>query len=355
MRTLNHNINHFVGFPYGPVPSSGVPSTLFVDLLNDQTVAGNKTITGQTSLIRPAQSGVAEVVLVAGVADAANGFLALRNWTGVNGWFSPELNLSSNNSSLPAGVLTFTTNPGADIGASPIADFRYAIGSGQAATRPLKTERSYGTIVQQLNAYGDITATIIARAGVAEELARWTVSDNTGSYARIGNGTAVDGLFSPEIGGYLASTSISALTRFSTELAVDAASSSAAMVFQTRVGPVTSPVAVANRTPFAWMNGPNVQMLLTPAGNLQILTANAGLQLKAGTRARRVTLSGGTVTIADASVTANTICLSLARTVKSGTLGQIDIAFTAGVGYTITSTSGTEASTFDLVLAELIP
>lgn len=199
------------------------------------------------------------------------------------------------------------------------------------------------------------TVRVPAQTGAAEELARWTVSDNDASYARIINGVAADNLFFPEIGGYVTSTSISALTRFSCELAVDAATTAGAMAFQSRIGSAASPTALVNRTPFVWLNGPNVQMALTAAGNLQIWTANAGLHLKAGTRCRQVTLSGGTVTIADAAVTANTRCLSLVRTAKSGTLGHVDIAFTAGVGYTVTSTSGTETSTFDLVLAELIP
>lgn len=35
----------FTAYPYGPRPASGVASTLFVDLLNAQTVAGLKTFT----------------------------------------------------------------------------------------------------------------------------------------------------------------------------------------------------------------------------------------------------------------------------------------------------------------------
>lgn len=231
--TLLPTPGYFVGVPtylYGPVPSPGVPSTLYVDLLNTQTAGGDKTWTGLQTVRRPAQ------------------------------------------------------------------------------------------------------------VGVAEECQRWTANDNTGSFARIINGVASDNLFFPEIGGYVTSTSISALTRFSCELAVDAASSSAAMIFQTRVGPIASPVAVVNRTPFSWFNGPNAQMALTPTNDLALQVAGGGFRVKEGSNAKQgvATLVAGTVTVANTSIT-TTSRIQLTGQDNNATGALRVSARVVGTSFTITS------------------
>jgi hypothetical protein len=69
-------------------------------------------------------------------------------------------------------------------------------------------------------------------------------------------------------------------------------------------------------------------------------------------RMGQVALSGGTATVSNTSVTANTrIFLSHANT--SGTLGHLYIsARVAGTSFTITSSSGTDTSTVNWLLIE---
>jgi hypothetical protein len=62
-------------------------------------------------------------------------------------------------------------------------------------------------------------------------------------------------------------------------------------------------------------------------------------------------LVAGTVTVSNTSVTANTM-FSWNRVVSGGTLGDITITRSAGVGYTITSSSASETSTIDVMLIE---
>jgi hypothetical protein len=88
--------------------------------------------------------------------------------------------------------------------------------------------------------------------------------------------------------------------------------------------------------------------------DLSITRLGKGLRVKAGTNGRinmGNVLVAGTVTVANTSVTANTM-ISWNRVVSGGTLGQITITRSAGVGYTITSSSATETSTIDVMLTE---
>lgn len=177
-----------------------------------------------------------------------------------------------------------------------------------------------------------------AQAGVAEECQRWTVADNATSYARIGNSLTADNLFFPEIGGVLASTSTSAATRISSQLAVDAANAAAAMIFQSRTGTAASPTALANRTPFAWLNGPTIQALLLPTSDLALQVAGAGLRVKEGANAKQgvATLIAGTVTVANTSVTANSRILLTGQ--DNNATGALRVsARVAGTSFTITS------------------
>lgn len=58
------------------------------------------------------------------------------------------------------------------------------------------------------------------------------------------------------------------------------------------------------------------------------------------------TLAAGTVTVSDASITASSR-IRYWRTTAGGTLGILSLALSAGTGFTITSTSGTDTSTVD--------
>lgn len=78
-----------------------------------------------------------------------------------------------------------------------------------------------------------------------------------------------------------------------------------------------------------------------------------GLYVKAGSTSRLhdAVLVAGSVVVANASVTANTRIL-LTRQTLGGTPGHLSYSISAGVGYTITSSSGTETSTVTVMLVE---
>lgn len=91
-------------------------------------------------------------------------------------------------------------------------------------------------------------------------------------------------------------------------------------------------------------------------GNVLISTIGKGLQVKTGSNAKigQAVLSGGTIVVSNTSVTANSrIFLTVAA--AGGTQGFLRTTKSAGVSFTITSTSGTETSTVDWMIVESIP
>lgn len=102
---------------------------------------------------------------------------------------------------------------------------------------------------------------------------------------------------------------------------------------------------------------------LTSGGNfninnakLRLETIGKGLEVKTGTngRAGTATLVGGTVTVANTSITANTLVLMTVKT-RGGTTGTLGYTLNAGTSFVITSSSGTDTSTVGWFLVELIP
>lgn len=91
---------------------------------------------------------------------------------------------------------------------------------------------------------------------------------------------------------------------------------------------------------------------------LRLGTPGAGLAVKGGTNARigTATLAGGTVTVANTSVTANTqVILTPQGNGASGTPGSLRVsAKTAGTGFTVTSSSASDTQPFVYFLVELI-
>lgn len=79
--------------------------------------------------------------------------------------------------------------------------------------------------------------------------------------------------------------------------------------------------------------------------DLAIKTAGKGLQVKEGSNAKQgvSTLSGGSVVVANTSITANSRIM-VSRQNVSGTPGHLSVSRSTGVSFTITSTSGTDAS-----------
>lgn len=91
------------------------------------------------------------------------------------------------------------------------------------------------------------------------------------------------------------------------------------------------------------------------AANLISNTAGKGLQLKSGTGARggNAVLVGGTVTVTNTTVTANTLVL-LTRKTSGGTIGTaITYTVSAGASFTINSDNILDTSTFTFMLVEL--
>lgn len=108
----------------------------------------------------------------------------------------------------------------------------------------------------------------------------------------------------------------------------------------------------------------NSYMALTSSGNLnvsnaqiQATTVGKGLQIKTGTNSKAgvATLVGGTVTVANTSVTANSIIMLTCLT-PGGTPGFLRVsAVSAGTSFAITSSSGSDTSVVSWFIVELIP
>ena len=94
--------------------------------------------------------------------------------------------------------------------------------------------------------------------------------------------------------------------------------------------------------------------LTATSGNVIVSTAGKGLQIKSGSNAKIGTTSAmtaGSVVVSNTSVTANSVILH-ARKTTGGTPGNVSYTISAGTSFTLTSTSGTETSTFDYMIVE---
>jgi hypothetical protein len=87
--------------------------------------------------------------------------------------------------------------------------------------------------------------------------------------------------------------------------------------------------------------------------DLAIDTAGKGLAIREGTNGRlgQATLVGGTVNVANTTVTANTRVF-LQRMTAGGTVGNLTYTVSAGVGFTINSDSATDTSLVNYLLVE---
>lgn len=86
---------------------------------------------------------------------------------------------------------------------------------------------------------------------------------------------------------------------------------------------------------------------------LRLGTAGGGLAVAEGANARSgtATLVGGTIAVANTSVSATTR-IQITRSTLGGTPGHLSFVRNAGVGFTVTSSSGTDTSAFDYFLVE---
>lgn len=88
-------------------------------------------------------------------------------------------------------------------------------------------------------------------------------------------------------------------------------------------------------------------------GDFASLVAGVGLRIKEGSNARMgvATLVGGTVTVSNTSITANTRII-VARTTTGGTAGHLSTTKIASTSFTINSSSGTDTSSVAWLLIE---
>lgn len=94
--------------------------------------------------------------------------------------------------------------------------------------------------------------------------------------------------------------------------------------------------------------------LLTASGSLSLPTVGTGIILKSGSNARigTGTLSGGTVTIANTSVTANTKIWLQDSSGSITNIGSLTYSISAGTSFTVTSSNVLDASSFVWLLIE---
>jgi len=103
------------------------------------------------------------------------------------------------------------------------------------------------------------------------------------------------------------------------------------------------------------LTGAQLVSLKTAGTEKFAVAANGGIRLKSGanTSAGRATLVAGTVTVANTSVTANSL-IFLTVSTAGGTRGYLSTTKSAGTSFTITSTSATETSVVDWHIVEMI-
>lgn len=87
--------------------------------------------------------------------------------------------------------------------------------------------------------------------------------------------------------------------------------------------------------------------------DIQTITAGKGYGIKSGANCKigTATLVAGSAVVANSCITSTSVILPSVKAV-SGAQGHLSFVPTAGVGFTATSSSGTDASTFDYVVTE---
>lgn len=322
----------YLPYPYGPVPSPGTPSPKFVDLLNNQTVDGDKTFSGLTTFQRPAQAGVAEEHMRFTVGDDAAGYGSIANYTATSGSFVMCERGVSNLATDFAHVWVAKAN--VDTGSLPAGVFQ-AVNSAVAAltTRPAFAWYNGANLRMQMAASGAMTYTVGAQAGAAETLAQWNVSDsaNTGIY--MFNASAADATMSPNL-RLVASGALGNVY----QAVCSADSGSNYGVSFAVAGP--GGVALATRPPMEFLNGPNRLADFTGPGSFRITQPGQGLRVAEGANCKQgvATLAAGTVMVANTSVTANSRIHATGQ--DGGVTGAVNVsARTPGVSFTLTSSN----------------
>lgn len=306
-------------------------------LTGAQTSSGSKTWTGVANFIRTAQAGVAEAVATFGTSDDSNGRFTIGNATSGNGQFIPNFTFASpSNTGLAAWICN--ANGLIAAGADPIIDFRVSAAGAAPSTRDLFTIRRGGSErVWTLGAFGNTTTTVAAQAGVGEVLAACTTTDAGGGLLQIQNGSSTDSNVAPTI--YAQHTNgvplQSALGLVGHCLAADDTGPNPLVRIQ---GGRTGAASLVNRPILGLYNLTDLVAAVGANGGLTFHAAGAGLAVKEGTNCKQgvATLSGGTVTVANTRVTANSRIFLTPQ--DNNTTGAVRVsARVAGTSFTITS------------------
>lgn len=115
----------FSPFPYGAPASSGVPSGMFVDLFNAQTVGGRK------SYVITHQDATVDVLAIWSLTEDTDSSLNFITTTGTNGFFRPGILGMGSGSSRPG--IALMGRGVTDSGASPLVQIDASIGSTKVA------------------------------------------------------------------------------------------------------------------------------------------------------------------------------------------------------------------------------
>lgn len=115
-----------------------------------------------------------------------------------------------------------------------------------------------------------------------------------------------------------------------------------------------SPVVPAGALIAAALAGQTIPGSLSMTGNVAVTMAGLGLVIKGGANSKigSGTLAGGTVTIANTAVTANSRIL-ITDTSEAGTVGTLSVsAVVPGTSFTVTSSNALDTSTFSYLIVE---
>jgi hypothetical protein len=196
-----------------------VLGTSTVQLLGTQIFAGNASVAidiGNTNFItfnKLAVAGVAETLATWKVSDDTSSF-SIANTSAADNIFSPRFTSIASlatGTSISAHYWQNVIDVANDVGNQPVwlIDARRSDATDVVA-RPLFEFRNRSTAVFKINAKGDIVNTAIATTGVAEPIAKFTVSDDTGAQILFINGIATDGIFTPMVKYSLSANSTTA-------------------------------------------------------------------------------------------------------------------------------------------------
>lgn len=297
-------------------------------------------------------TGTAERIAKFGVSDASGTGLSIANAYGADGHWGTLLNSTSTSTDIATYIRSTITS---DSGTNAATNIDALIGSSALSTRPLLNVTNNGTAKLSIAANGAVTNTITSASSTPETAETWKISDDVTGKLIITNGTSSDNVFIPWIQATSSGTNLAAI--LSGEITTDTGTNPAVMLD----GRLAAGGAVATRPLLVIANNGTTKISVAAGGSMTLTggslilgTAGQGIQIKSGTNARAgtATLVGGTVTVSNTSVTANTVVRYWLKT-AGGTVGSYTYTTSAGTGFTITSSSGSDTSTLDWELVEV--